>query len=125
MRNNIALTVASLLTILFMTIHITQDIQNGVSPRGMFNVVGVVILAVWMYGTLMLAGRPSGYIIIFLGSLLSCYGAYLHFRGAGIAPSHDAYFVWTLFAFSTTAIFSILASARGLWSLRSERRSSV
>ena len=80
MRDNIALTVASLLTILLMTIHLTQDIQNGASPRGMLNVVGIVMLAVWMYGTLMLAGRRSGYIIILLGSLLACYGAYLHFR---------------------------------------------
>lgn len=118
MRHNIVLTITSLLTILFITIHGTQDIQNGVAPRGIENMIGVLILVVWMYGTLILAGRRSGFIIVFLGSLFSSVIPVIHLKGKGIATYHDAFFVWTLLMLGVTAIFSVVLAARGLWGLR-------
>jgi hypothetical protein len=39
--------------------------------------------------------------------------------GGGIAESGGAFFfVWTLLALGVTAVFSVILSARGLWSLR-------
>jgi len=125
MRHNIVLTIASLLTILFMTIHGTQDIQNGVAPRGIVNMIGVLILVVWLYGTLALAGRRSGYIIILLGNLFASVIPVIHFKGAGIAPYHDAFFVWTLLALGITAIFTVVLAARGLWNVGSSGRGST
>jgi hypothetical protein len=87
----------------------------------------VVILVTWLYGTLVLAGRRSGYVIILLLSLLGAGIPVIHMRGAGVggefAKSSGAFFsVWTLLALGLTATFSVILSARGLWSLRGGRR---
>jgi len=51
------LTIASLLSILFMTFHLTDDIVRGVEPGTFSNLTAVRILVVWLYGTLVLAER--------------------------------------------------------------------
>jgi hypothetical protein len=112
------LIVTSLLTILFMTIHGAQDIQAGIAPGGILNMIGVVMLVLWVYGTLMLAGRRSGYIIVLLGSLISSIIPVLPMMGKGIATSHDLFFIWTLLALGVTAILFDAVSARGLRNLR-------
>jgi len=42
----------------------------------------------------------------------------IHTTGVGIAKSSGGFSVWTLLALGVTAIFSLILSARGLWSLR-------
>ena len=69
MKHNVMLTIASLLSILFGTFHLADDIARGMSPRGLPN-FAVVISVVWLYGTLVLAERRSAYVIILLASLL-------------------------------------------------------
>lgn len=124
MRQNITLTITSLLSILLMTLHLSDDVVRGFEPGGFKNVSGVLILVVWLYGTLMLAEPRSGYIIIRLGSLLGSVVPLAHMRGAGlvggrIANSSGVFFwVWTLIALAVTALFSVILSAGGLWSLR-------
>ena len=124
MKPNVMLTIASLLSILFMTFHHTDDIVRGMAPGGISNLVVVLIIVVWLYGTLMLADRRLGYVIILLGSLLGSAMPVVHMTGGGlvggkIAESSGAFFfVWTLIAFGVTAIFSIILSIRGLWCLR-------
>ncbi len=117
------LTIASLLSILLMTFHLTDDVVRGMVSGGVSNMIGVLILAVWLYGTLVLSERRSGYVIILLGSLLGSVVPVVHMRGAGIGgeiaqSSGGFFFVWTLIALGITAIFSVILSARGLWSLR-------
>jgi hypothetical protein len=70
MRPNVMLTIASLLSILFMTFHLTDDIVRGMEPGTLSNLIALPILVVWLYGTLVLAGKRSGYVIILLGSLV-------------------------------------------------------
>jgi len=70
MKRNGMLTTASLLSILFMTFHLTDDIIRGMASGRVSNLFGVLILVVWLHGTLVLAERRSGYVIILLGSLL-------------------------------------------------------
>lgn len=84
MKENVTLTIASLLSILLMTFHLTDDIVRGFEPGGIKNLIGVFILVVWLYGTLALAGRRSGYIIILLGSLLGAVVPVVHMTGAGL-----------------------------------------
>ena len=120
MKHKLTLIIASLLSILFMTLHMTDDIVRGMEPGTLFDLVLVPILAVWLYGTLVLAERRSGYVIILLGSLLSLVVPVIHMKGAGvggaIAKSSGAFFfIWTLVALAVTALFSVLLSARGLW----------
>ena len=124
MKHSVMLTITSLLSILLLTFHLSDDIVRGFEPGGFKNVSGVLILAVWLYGTLALAGRRSGYILMLLGALLGSVVPLAHMRGAGlvggrIANSSGIFFwVWTIIALGVTASFSVVLSARGLWSLR-------
>jgi hypothetical protein len=126
MKPNVMLTIASLLSILFFTFHLTDDIVRGFEPGGLNNLIGgVLILVVWLYATLLLAERRSGYITILLGGLLSLGVPVLHMKGKGVGvasgianSSGGFFFVWTLLALGLTGLFSVILSARGLWSLR-------
>ena len=122
MKQNLLLTIMSLLSILFVTFHLTDDIVRGFEKAGVSNLIAVPILVVWLYGTLVLAERRSGYVIILLGSLLGLFVPVLHMRGAHygeIARSTGGFFfVWTLIAVGVTALISVILSVRGLWSLR-------
>lgn len=121
MKHRHALTITSLLSILLFTFHVADDIGRGFEPGDASNLPAVPIFAVWLYGTLALAERRSGYVIVFLGSLLSLAVPVLHMKGAGVGEiartSGGLFFVWTIIALGTTALFSVLLSARGLWSL--------
>jgi hypothetical protein len=126
MKHSVMLTIFSLLSLLLLTLHLTDDIVRGYEPGGLSNLIGgVLISVVWLYGTLVLAGRRSGYIILLLGSLLALFVPYIHMRGkgvgvaSGIAHSSGGFrFVLTLLALGVTALFSIILSAHGLWRLR-------
>jgi hypothetical protein len=119
-------TITSLLSILFMTFHLTSDTLHarvGTPEAGGSTLVAVPILVVWLYGTLVLAEQRSGYVIMLLGSLLALAMPVLHVMGAGgvfrgaIAQSSGAFlFVWTLHALGVTGMFSFILSVRGLWS---------
>jgi len=128
MKQNLMLIIASLLSILFMTLHLTSDTIHarvGTPEAGGSTLVAVPILVVWLYGTLLLAERRSGYIIMLVGSLIALVVPVIHVMGAGgifrgqIAKSSPAFlFVWTLHALGVTGMFSLILSVRGLWSLR-------
>jgi hypothetical protein len=120
MKPNVLLTTASLLSILFVTLHTADDIVRGMEPGTLSDLIVVPILVLWLYGTLVLAERRSGYIIILLGSLLGLLVPVIHMKGAGvggaIAQSSGAlFFIWTLLALGVTALFSVILSVRGLW----------
>jgi hypothetical protein len=119
---NVMLTVASLLAILFFTFHLTGDIVRGFEKGGASNLTAVPIFVVWLYGTLVLAERRSGYVIILLGSLLGLAVPVLHMMGKGVGgeianSSGGFFFVWTIIALGVTALFSVILSVRGLWTL--------
>jgi hypothetical protein len=120
MKRNVMLIIASLLSILLMTFHLTDDIVRGMEPGTLSSLIAVPILVVWLYGTLVLAERRSGYVIILLASLLGSVVPVIHMKGAGVggtmARSSGAFFfIWTLIALGVTALFSVILSARGLW----------
>src|SRR6266478_3698226 len=86
MRHNSILTIASLLSILLMTLHLTSDTVHarvGTAEAGGSTLVAVPVLVVWLYGTLVLAERRSGYIIMLVGSLLASGMPVIHVMGAG------------------------------------------
>jgi hypothetical protein len=128
MKPNHLLIIASLLSILFMTLHLTSDTTHarvGTSEAGGSTLVAVPVLVIWLYGTLLLAERRSGYIIMLVGSLLAAGMPVIHVMGpAGIfhgqiARSNPAFlFVWTLHVLGVTGLFSLILSTHGLWSLR-------
>ena len=124
MKQAATLTTASLLTILFMTFHLTGDILFRMAPAGLVNLLAVFIFVVQLYGTLVLGGRRAGYIIIFLGSALALVVPVVHMKGTrgviggDIGTSSQAFlFVWTILALGITATFSVILSASALLSL--------
>ena len=121
MKHSVMLTIASLLSVLFLTLHLTDDIVRGFEKGGVSNLTAVPIFVVWLYGTLVLAERPSGYVIILLGSLLGLGVPVIHMMGKGVggefAKPSGALFFWTLIALGVTALFSVILSVRGLSSL--------
>ena len=120
MKPGVVLTLTSLLSILFMTLHLADDIVRGMEPGTLFDLIVVPILVVWLYGTLVLAERRSGYVIVLLESLLGLLVPVIHMKGAGVggtlAKSSGAFFyIWTLIALGVTALFSVILSVRALW----------
>jgi biotin transporter BioY len=115
------LTIASLLSILLLTLHITDDIVRGISKAEPSN-IALAVLVVLLYGTLVLAERRSGYVIMLLVGLFAAGMPVIHMRGAHygeIAKSTGGFFfVWTLWALGALGGFTFILSARGLWSLR-------
>jgi hypothetical protein len=124
MKRSVMLTIASLLSILFFTFHLADDIVRGMEPGTLTNLTAVPIFVVWLYGTLVLAERRSGYIITLLGGLFSLVVPLAHMRGKGVGvasgianSSGSFFFVWTLIAIGVTGVFSVILSAHGLRSL--------
>ena len=131
MKPNVMLTIMSLLSILLMTFHLADDIHRGFASGGVVNMIGVLILVVWLYGTLVLFERRLGYIIMLLLSLFSLFVPYVHMGGKGVGvasrlanTSGHFFFVWTLLAIGVLGLFSVILSARGLWSLQKARHTA-
>ena len=124
MKRSVMLNITSLLSILFMTFHLSDDIVLGMEQGGVKNIIGVLMLVVWLYGTLVLAERRPGYVIVLLGSILGSGVPVIHMIDAGLVGGRIAssigifFWVWTLITLQVTAIFSLILSARGLWSTR-------
>lgn len=121
MRQNVALTVASLLSVLLVSVHMADDIVRGLENGSRANLIIVPILVVWLYATVELSGKRAGYIIILLASLLGAVVPWIHFGRAGgvvggeLAASNGALlFVWAQLALGVTAVYSVILSVRGL-----------
>ena len=128
MKQSALLIITSLLSILFMTFHLTSDTlraRAGTSEAGGSTLILVPFLVLWLYGTLVLAERRSGYVIMLVGSLLALGMPVIHTRGSAgffhgaIAGSSGPFlFVWTLHVLGVLGMFALILSVRGLWSLQ-------
>lgn len=119
MKPKVMLIIASFLSILFVTLHTADDIVRGMEPGTLFDLIVVPILAVWLYGTLVLTDKRSGYVIVLVGSLLGLLVPVIHMKGAGVGgaiakSSGGFFFIWTLVALGVTALFSVILSVHGL-----------
>ena len=121
MKENTVLVVTCLLSILLLTLHVTDDIVRGISKAEPSN-IALVVLVAFLYGTLMLAGRRSGYVIMLLVGLFAAGMPVIHMRGAHygeIAKSTGGFFfVWTLWALGGLGGITFILSTQGLWRLR-------
>ena len=138
MKHNVLLTSASLLSILLMTFHLTQDTLHAsfasagtFEARGSGLIVGVPILVVWLWGTLLLAERRSGTIIMLVGGVLALGMPVIHVilswgRGTLVRSEFARtgwafFFVWTMFALGMTGLLSLILAVRALRSRRSRQ----
>jgi hypothetical protein len=124
MKNNVMLTIASLLSLLFMTFHLTDDALR--QHEGAIRVAGaVLIFVVWVCGTLLLSGRALGYVITLLGGLAAAGMIVLHSPGGAVNKAGGFFFIWTMFILSITGWLTAILSAGGLWMAFRARQSKA
>src|ERR1700740_3002770 len=121
MKQTAILTTTSLLSILLLTLHITDDIVRGISKAEPSN-TALLVLAIFLYGTLVLAERRSGHVIMLLVGLFAAGMPVIHMRGAHygeIARSAGGFFfLWALWALGGLGGLTFVLAARGLWNMR-------
>ena len=121
MNNNGLLKITSLLSLLLLTLHVTDDIVRGIS-KAEPSKTALLVLVVFLYGTLVLAERRLGHVIMLLVGLFATGMPVIHMRGAHyseIARSAGGFFfVWTLWALGGLGGVTVILSLRGLWNLR-------
>ncbi len=122
MKPGVLLTGTTLLTALFLTLHVADDIARGMDTIGLHTLTAILVLGLWVYGTLVLSGRWSGYILQLLLAILGLLVVIIHLKGAHMGQiavsSGGVLFVWTLFVLGTTAFMSVVLCVHGLLTLR-------
>ena len=123
MKQTTVLIVLSLLNALFFALHLTGDIVFGLEEGGREILVGVLILAVYLYGAVGLPERLAGYIVLLLGGLASAALPVLHTGkplGERFAELPGGFFfIWTLLTTGATGLVAFVLSVQIIWSLRS------
>jgi hypothetical protein len=126
-KQSTLLTVSSLLSILFLTFHLTSDFLHDPGELSLQNLlIAALILVVLLWGTLVLAERRSGHVIMLLGSLVALAMPVMHLRRArgvadALARPDASFFVWILLALAVTGLFSAVLAVRGLVNLQRSR----
>jgi hypothetical protein len=117
------LTVASLLSIVLLPLHIGGDVVRGFDAGGPGLLIVVPILLVVACGALLLAERRSGHVIMFLGGLMALGMPVIHrnngFTAAVARSPGGLFFIWTLIALGVFGGLAMILSVSGLWNLRS------
>ena len=123
MKRSVTLTITSLISILLFSLHWADEVARGLESGTISAVGGLVILAVWLSGTLVFGERRLGLVIILLGSILASGVPILHMLGRGLVGGRYAnasamfFWVWTNIALGASGMVSVVLAARGLWSL--------
>ncbi len=130
LKHNTVLIVLSLLNALFFALHLTGDIVFGLEKGGREILVGVLILAVYLYGTVGLHERLAGYIILLLGGLASAALPVMHTMGRPLGERFAQlpggfFFIWTLLTTGATGLVAFVLSVQAIWSLRARRGASA
>lgn len=94
MKQNVPLTISSLLSIVLFTVHLAHDIVFGLDSMtraGTFTFFAIMLVS--LYGTVELAGRRSGSIIMLLVGILAAVMPLLHTVGGPRSAAHG--FFWS------------------------------
>ena len=128
MKNTLQLQITSLLSILFVTFHLTSDTLNarvGSPEAGGSTLIAVPILVLWLCGTLLFPERRSGHIVMLVGGLIAIAMPYFHvvgsagvFHGTLANSSGPFLFVWTFHVLGITGLFSLILATIGLLRMR-------
>ncbi len=122
MKPAVVLTGTTLLTALFLTLHVADDIARGMDTIGLHSLTAMLVLGLWVYGTLVLSGRRSGYVLQLLLAILGLVVVIIHLKGAQMGQiavsSGGVLFVWVLFVIGTTSFMSMPLCLHRLLTLR-------
>ena len=124
MKQDDLLSVTSILSVLLLALHISQDIVFGFDRGGLNQLVGVAILLVVACGAVPLRERRSGKVIMLFGGVAAAGMLPLHMRH-GLHPeffekSGALLFVWTLYVLAVTGAFSVILAVQALRGPRTE-----
>jgi hypothetical protein len=117
------LSLTSILAVLLLALHISQDIVFGFDRAGLNHLVGVALLLVILSGALLLRERVLGKVIMLFGGLMAAAMLPLHMR-SGLRPeflerSGALLFIWTLYVLGVIGAFSAILAIQALRGRRS------
>ena len=118
MKQNDLLSLTSILSVLLLSLHVSQDIVFGFDRAGLNHLAGVAILLVVVCGAVLLRERTLGKVIMLLGGAMAAGMLPLHMRN-GLLPdflekSGALLFIWTLYLLGVNGTFSIILAVKAL-----------
>jgi len=118
MKQRDLLSVTSMLAVILLALHISQDIVFGFDRGGLNQLVGVAILLVVVCGAMLLRDRRSGQVIMLLGGVMAVAMLPIHMRN-GLRPeflekSGALLFVWILYVLGVIGAFSVILAVQAL-----------
>lgn len=118
MKQNDMLSLASMLSVLLLALHISQDVVFGFDRAGLNHLIGVAILLVILCGSTLLRERTLGKVIMLLGGLMATVMLPVHMRD-GLRPeflekSGALLFVWILYVLAVIGAFSVVLAVQAL-----------
>jgi hypothetical protein len=133
MTSHRTLTIASMLSILLFSVHWSDEIARGIEPGTIDRTWGgLLILFVWLYGTLAIGQRRAGLIIVLVGALLASGVPVLHMQGRGliggriaVGSSGALFWVWTNVALGASGMLSVALAVHALWASVGRRGGSL
>jgi|SRR5690349_23266097 hypothetical protein len=124
-RRNL-LTVTSLISILLLTFHFTDDMVHGLDTPGPANLIAIAIVVVFLIGPLLLRERLAGRILILLGAIGAIGMPVLHVQGRSfpeiVRGSGGFFFFWTLLMLGVIGTLSLIMVLLEFWDLRRGRK---
>jgi hypothetical protein len=118
LKQNDLLSATSILSVLLLSLHISQDIVFGFDPAGLNHLVGVAILLVVLCGAVLLRERILGKVIMLLGGVMAAGMLPLHmrhgYRPEFLVKSGALLFTFTLYVLGVIGGFSIILAVRAL-----------
>jgi hypothetical protein len=118
MRQNDLLSATSILSVVLLSLHISQDIVFGLDPAGLHHLAGVAILVVVLCGAVLLRERTSGKVIMLLGGVMAAGMMPIHMQ-SGMKPaflerSGALLFVWVLYMLAVIGLFTVVLAVRAM-----------
>ena len=118
MKQRDLLSVTSMLSVVLLALHISQDIVFGFDPAGLHHLFGVAVLLVVVCGAVLLRERSLGKVIMLLGGVLAAAMLPLHMRN-GMRPEFlekggALLFIWTLYVLGVTGGLSVILAVQEL-----------
>ena len=110
-------TVLSLLAIVLVALHLADDYVHGFDRRVVDNPYGILILAAWSSGVLLLRDRLLGRVIILAGGLVAIVVPITHLNGRAYGDEFlkidgALRFIWTLYMLGTLGAVILIGAIR-------------
>ena len=118
MKHHVAVSITSLILSLLLILHVADDIARGLDTARPLVIVALLLLSVWMYAALFLAGRRSGHILLILQAILGVGICVLHVTGRHIneiaRTSGGFFFLSTLFVIGAAGFLAFILCVQGI-----------